>query len=97
MNSARIRAYCRQCKHQQYFVRYAPNHLFHLALTILTAGLWVISWIAVSIGSWLRPWRCKHCGWHEPQFDDVAEQKPPTEGRHRSGGSLHAEGADYHR
>ncbi|MFC7340566.1 hypothetical protein [Saccharopolyspora griseoalba] len=26
-----------------------PNHLLHLALTVLTAGLWLIPWFAISL------------------------------------------------
>jgi hypothetical protein len=40
----------------------------HLVLTLCTCGLWAISWIAASVGHILRPWRCKHCGWHKPEF-----------------------------
>jgi hypothetical protein len=50
------------------------NHSLHLALVFLTAGLWLVSWIALCIGKLVHPWRCEHCGWHKPEF--LKEQKP---------------------
>jgi len=43
-------------------------HCRHLVLTILTAGLWSISWLILCVGKALRPWRCSVCGWHKPEF-----------------------------
>jgi hypothetical protein len=43
------------------------NHTLHVILTLMTVGLWVISWIALCIGKIYRPWRCEHCGWHKPE------------------------------
>jgi hypothetical protein len=63
-----INAFCRRCRHEQTFIRAQVRHEFHLLLTVLTLGLWLISWISVIIGGALRPWRCKHCGWHIPEF-----------------------------
>ena len=37
-----------------------PNHLLHLILTIITAGLWVPIWILLTLFS--GPYRCPHCG-----------------------------------
>jgi hypothetical protein len=42
----------------------------HLVLTVCTAGLWLISWVAVCIGNYIRPWRCEHCGWQKPEFGE---------------------------
>jgi len=36
------------------------NHVLHLLLTILTAGLWSIVWLLASIR--IGGWRCEHCG-----------------------------------
>jgi hypothetical protein len=68
----RLHAYCSRCRHKQVFVRAANNHLLHLFLTVLTGGLWLVSWVAVCIGKSRRPWRCEHCGWHEPEFGTVS-------------------------
>ncbi len=67
MTTHRIRAYCRRCKHDQVFVRNELNNWLHLFLTIVTLGLWLVSWLAILIGHFFRPWRCKHCGWHKPE------------------------------
>ena len=78
MNKAkdRVRAHCPRCRHQQIFVRAEITHWLHLALSILTFGLWLVSWAALCIGKVLRPWRCEHCGWHKPEF----RNRPPGEG-----------------
>lgn len=61
-----FRAYCSRCRHTQSFVRNRPNHWLHLGLSILTFGLWAISWISLTIGLRRHPWRCEHCGWQRP-------------------------------
>jgi len=61
----------RLCRHRQVFVRAESNHLLNLFLTVLTGGLWLVSWVAVCIGKSMRPWCCEHCGWHEPEFGAV--------------------------
>jgi len=38
----------------------------HLFLTIVTGGLWLVSWASIFLGHQLRPWRCQQCGWHKP-------------------------------
>jgi len=68
MRKNKIRAHCPRCQHQQIFVRAQINHSLHFILTLLTAGLWAISWIALCIGKYVRPWRCEHCNWHTPEF-----------------------------
>ena len=62
-----IRAYCARCRHKTSFELTTINHPVHLAITLLTLGLWGISWAAHTIGMNYRPWRCKHCGWHKPE------------------------------
>ncbi|MEI8340834.1 MAG: hypothetical protein WCH43_04755 [Verrucomicrobiota bacterium] len=66
----KIRAYCARCRHRQSFEMTTINHPAHLMFTILTGGLWGISWAAHTIGMIIRPWRCKHCGWHKPDFKE---------------------------
>jgi hypothetical protein len=68
MKKDKIRAHCPRCRHRQPFLREKVNHPLHLLLTILTGGLWLISWIALAIGRLRYPWRCEHCGWHSPVF-----------------------------
>jgi len=68
MRKNKIRAHCPTCQHQQIFVRAQINHSLHFILTLITAGLWAISWVALCIGRYVRPWRCEHCGCHTPEF-----------------------------
>jgi hypothetical protein len=42
------------------------HHGLHLFLSIITFGLWLVSWVSISIIHQLRPWRCPQCGWHKP-------------------------------
>ena len=68
LKNRKIRAYCSQCGHRQTFKPVKVNHWLHLLLSILTCGLWLISWAAICAGILRYPWRCKHCGWHKPQY-----------------------------
>lgn len=70
MQKDKTRAHCPRCRHQQIFVRAQINHPLHLILAVLTAGLWLVSWLALCLGKSIRPWRCEHCGWHVPDFGD---------------------------
>jgi hypothetical protein len=65
MNPDKIWAHCPQCKSTQRFVRVQMNHRFHAALTILTVGLWGVSWLALAIWHRFWPWQCKNCGCNE--------------------------------
>jgi hypothetical protein len=64
------------------FERAQVHHGLHLLVTLLTLGLWSISWIAACIGQWMRPYRCKHCGWHHPRHR-VPSDSPWERFRHR--------------
>lgn len=57
------------------FVRTKMKHGVHLLLTVCTAGLWLVSWVSLWLGKIFRPWRCQHCGWHNPQFDRAKKKK----------------------
>lgn len=70
-----IRAYCPRCRHQQPFLPAKFRFGLHFALTILTLGLWLISALAAVIRKWMWPWRCEHCGWHQPDFRSPAERE----------------------
>lgn len=52
--------YCRSCGRNVLVRRKGTNHLLHLLLSLLTAGLWIIVWIlcAIKVGGW----RCTVCG-----------------------------------
>jgi hypothetical protein len=78
MRSDRIRGYCPHCGHHQLFEKSEIHHGVHLFLSIITVGLWLVSWISIVIGHKLRPWRCLQCGWHTPLFG-AREPAPGTE------------------
>ena len=79
MKKEKMRAYCRRCRHQQTFVRARMHHRVHLLFSVLTLGLWAVSWLAIYLAHFFRPWRCEHCRWHKPEFrpseaEDAAAQ-----------------------
>ena len=78
MTRDRIRGFCPRCRHRQVFERAELHHWVHFFLSIVTGGLWLISWISIYIGYRLRPWRCVQCNWHKPIFDTPpADNAPP--------------------
>ena len=60
-------------------------------MTVLTLGLWGLSWIALTIGHHFWPWRCKHCGCTTPISDEksgrsrssVLAQPPTSQAPHK--------------
>ena len=69
MRRNRIRGHCSRCGHSQLFERTQIHHGIHLLLSVLTLGLWVVSWMAIAVGHHFRPWRCLQCGCHKPIFN----------------------------
>src|SRR4051812_40170603 len=56
------RKFCRRCGFEREFTKRTMNHLFHLAATVFTFGLWGIGWAALTYAERKRPWRCCTCG-----------------------------------
>jgi len=54
--------HCKRCGHRQLFKRQPIHHGVHFLLTVLTCGLWGISWLAVILGRGHRPFHCDQCG-----------------------------------
>lgn len=52
---------CRRCERKTLHVVIGANHLLHLVLTIVTAGLWLLVWLAVGVGGGRAP-ACTECG-----------------------------------
>ena len=61
MGQKQTRRFCKTCGENRLAVRTTPNHVLHLILTILTAGLWAIVWVIVSVVS-AGNFRCSQCG-----------------------------------
>ncbi len=53
--------FCRACRCERPIYRRCLDHAFQLIVTLVTAGLWVIPWVAMWIVSLRRPWRCQIC------------------------------------
>lgn len=51
---------CEECDCRRKFTRPGVNHLLHVVLVVLTAGLWLPIWLIAIISN--RPWRCDECG-----------------------------------
>jgi hypothetical protein len=71
----RLRAYCVRCRHVQLFRRIEPEHGCHAMLTLITAGLWLVSWLSVVLVARLSPWRCPRCEWHLPRAVALTARK----------------------
>jgi len=52
--------FCPYCQKHVVRWRKGTHHLLHLALTVLTGGLWLFIWIGVAIK--FGGWRCSQCG-----------------------------------
>jgi hypothetical protein len=60
----------------------------HLLFSILTLGLWSVSWLSIYLAQLFRPWRCEHCRWHKPEFrgEGPEDDGPKPEAEAMSGG-----------
>jgi hypothetical protein len=68
MKPDRVLAFCPSCKETRRFSRVEVKHRLHGILTVVTLGLWGVSWLAVSIGQLIWPWRCRKCGCNAPDL-----------------------------
>lgn len=57
---AERRGYCPDCQKHVLYRRTTPNHILHLILSVITAGLWLPVWIMVCCVQ--KPFRCPNCG-----------------------------------
>lgn len=72
----------RWCETDQRLVRAErpkPNHILHLILSILTAGLWLIVWFLVAVEKGNRPWQCPICGGTTVPVDRYERAKAEAE------------------
>ena len=60
MAEARRSGYCKDCERRVVVFRPRANHLLHLLLTLITAGLWLPIWLGLAIR--IGGWRCAECG-----------------------------------
>jgi hypothetical protein len=55
------RFFCAFCGVDRHFRRHVPNHSLHLLFTVITFGLWGVSWLALIIHCARLPWTCRTC------------------------------------
>jgi hypothetical protein len=60
MSEQKQGGHCRICKKNVVIFRKGPNHILHLLLAIVTAGIWIPVWLLLSITE--GNWRCSVCG-----------------------------------
>ena len=53
--------FCNECGKERTFYRTLPNHKLHLILSILTGGLWLVSWLSLIFNQKHLPWTCGAC------------------------------------
>jgi rubredoxin len=69
-------AHCPHCRRESVFIHARIRNRLHLLLTLLTGGVWCLVWFALLFGKSLRPWRCRICGWHKPEFRNTGRLFP---------------------
>ena len=55
-------AFCPVCNQQRLIVRATTNNTFHLIMTVITCGLWLIVWFLQGTSRETSTWRCSVCG-----------------------------------
>ena len=70
MGVVKAQRYCPEDDRMVLAEKQTPNHLLHLLLTILTAGIWGIIWLLMSLNTAANPYQCPICG--EP-----TDRRPP--------------------
>ena len=62
---------CRNCGRNVLIRRQGTNHVLHLLLALITAGIWIPVWILCSIK--IGGWRCSTCGGRVARKLEVAD------------------------
>lgn len=52
--------FCTECKKQVLIQKKSTSHIFHLLMSIITGGLWIIIWILSCLSA--GTYRCAVCG-----------------------------------
>jgi hypothetical protein len=52
---------CKGCNHKTPHLQNTPNHILHLLLTVVTAGVWLVVWFLLSMIPTSVP-TCSQCG-----------------------------------
>jgi hypothetical protein len=67
---------CPACGEHDCITHVRVPHRLHLCLTVLTLGLWGVSYLADVISAQVYPWTCKNCGRRTSRTFDATEDVP---------------------
>ena len=74
----RSAGWCFSCGRQTVMVKPRVNHLLHLALSVVTLGLWLLVWAALGFRNSERPPYCESCGTEADSGPMPAVFEPPV-------------------
>ena len=61
MASELKKGFCDGCGRERVFSRDLINHKLHFVLSIITGGLWLVSWLALVLNHRHGWWTCTEC------------------------------------
>lgn len=61
MANTQIMKHCKTCGKSTLHLQKTTSHVLHLLLSVLTAGLWIVIWVLVSISNSTQG-QCTECG-----------------------------------
>ena len=75
MPTTNFMANCSKCQKKTLHIEQKMNHILHLLLSIVTAGVWIIVWVILAILHSNKP-QCTICGHNKGLINDtIAEIK----------------------
>jgi|GEM_PF-1478161 hypothetical protein len=77
MGISKLRRYCPEDDRMVLAEKQTPNHILHLILSLVTAGLWIIVWVLVALLNDFNAYRCPHCGGKTRHKPPRGWKKPP--------------------
>ena len=75
MPTTNVMTNCSKCQKKTLHIEQKMNHILHLLLSIVTAGVWIIVWVILAILHSNKP-QCTICGHNKGLINDtIAEIK----------------------
>jgi hypothetical protein len=62
-----LKRYCYKCNKVTVFRKEKLNHLLHISISVLTAGIWLIPYLLLLVRNNRLPWVCLTCGFRRPK------------------------------
>lgn len=56
-----VMARCKQCRRMTKHLQPSTSHVFHLLMSIITVGFWVVIWVLVALSNGSQK-QCEECG-----------------------------------